>query len=350
MKTKTYNHQTLTAYLLGSLPEAEAELYDELSFTNDEFADELKAVEKDLVDAFINGELSGANLKQFNSYYLASPRRRERVEFAQSFQAFAEKELVTERVAEDSEQKAGFFANLFTIPRLSLQWGFAFATLALMFFGGWFFWENSRLRSEMSQTQTNRDELLKRQSELAEREKQLQTELADQQTANAETEKELAKIQAEREKLAEALKKVQEQNRIADRQPQKDERAETQKTPLAPSRQISIASFILSPSLRGNNQLPTISIPAKTDFVAMQLQLEADEYKLYRVTLQNQANGQILWQSGKLKYAATGSGQVLKLRFPAGLLKPNIYSLEVSGVKPDGTSEIISNYSFKVVQ
>jgi flagellar biosynthesis GTPase FlhF len=344
MKTKTYNNQTINAYLLGTLPEAEMELFDELSFTDDDFADELKVAEKDLVDAFVQGELDGEKLKHFNTYYLASPLRREKVEFAQTFQTFAEKELAQETV--EAEPKAGFFANLFAIPRLSLQWGFALTTLALMFFGGWMIWENSRLRSEISQTQSNRDELLKRESELAEREKQLQNEIATQQTVNAETEKELAKIRDEREKLAQELKKSQEQKRMVEPSEPQSERAEVQKTPVPPNRQISIASFILSPSLRGNNQLPTLSIPPKTDLVAMQLQLESDDYKTYRTVLQNQS-GQTLWQSGKLR-AAGGAEKVLNLRFPAKLLKSGIYLLEVSGVSPAGKSEIIGNYSFKI--
>jgi hypothetical protein len=344
MKTKTYNNQTINAYLLGTLPEAEMELFDELSFTDDYFAHELKAAEKDLVDAFVNGELEGERLKYFNSYYLASPLRREKVEFAQAFQTFAEKELTRQPV--ETEPKPRFFANFFSIPSLSLQWGFALTTLALLFFGGWMIWENSRLRSEISQTQSNRDELLKRESELAEREKQLQNEIATQQTVNAETEKELAKIREEREKLAQELKREQEQKRIVERREPEPERAKVQKPPVQPSRQISIASFILSPSLRGNNQLPTLSIPPKTDLVAMQLQLESDDYKTYRTVLQNQ-NGQTLRQSGKLK-ADGGTDKVLSVRFPAKLLKSGVYLVEVSGVSRDGKTEIVGNYSFRI--
>ena len=45
MNTKTYNNENLIAYLLGALPEADAEGFDELSFTDDDFAGELSAVE-----------------------------------------------------------------------------------------------------------------------------------------------------------------------------------------------------------------------------------------------------------------------------------------------------------------
>lgn len=354
MKTVIYNNQTIIAYLLGLLPEAEAEAFDELSFTDDEFADELKVVEKDLVDAYVNGELKGEKLEKFKTYYLASPVRREKVEFAQAFQVFAEKNIAdTETIPATVEAKtkqtlAGFLSNIFTFSRPSWQWGFAFATLALMLFGGWLFLENSRLRSQMNEDQAKHDAILQRESELLQREKQLQDEIANQRTTNAETEKELANIRAEREKLERELKNLPEPKRIIVQPRQTEERAEINKTPTPPNRQISIASFILSPSLRGNNQLPSLSLPPKVDLVAMQLQLESDDYKSYRVALQNQTNGQILWQSGKIRSKTNGANKVLNLSFPAKLLKSQVYSLQVSGISADGATEIISDYSLVV--
>ncbi len=350
MDTKTYNNQTMIAYLLGSLPETEAEAFDELSFADDEFADELNAAEKDLVDAFINGELSGEKLKQFKNYYLVSPRRREKVEFAKAFQSFAEKQLAeTEKFfiaeAKPKQTWAGFLSDLFTISRPSRQWGFAFAALALVVFGGWLMVENARLRSQMGDEQARRDTILQRESELQQRERQLQDEIANQRTTNAEAEKELANIRAERERLEQELKKEQEQKRLIERREAEPQLADKSKTPISPSRPISIASFILTPALRGNNELKTISIPAQTDLVKMQLELEADDYKSYRVVLHNQSNNQILWRSGQLKSKVKGANNVLTLRFPAKLLKPQVYSLEVYGL-----NEIISDYSFRVVQ
>ena len=353
MTKVTYNHETMTAYLLGSLPETEAGHFDELSFTDDEFAGELMAAEKDLVDAYVHGELTDRALEQFKTYYLASPIRREKVKFAQAFQVFAEKELreTAEEVPVVVESKSkrtfpGFISNLFTIGRPSLSWGFAVAALALMILGGWLWSENSRLRFQMNESQARRDTLLRRETELQQREKELQDEIANQRTANSETEKELAAVSQEREKLEQELKKqqTQEKERTAE-QP----RVPKQQPPVLPNR-VSIASFILTPQLRGNDQLQNISIPAKTDSIAMQLELESDDYVSYRVALHNQSTGQILWRSGKLKTKTRGANKVLNISFSAGLLKSQIYSLQVSGITKDGAAEIISDYSFKVVR
>lgn len=208
MNEKTYNRQVITAYLLGSLPEAETERFDELSFTDDRFADDLKMTENDLIDAYVNGELTNPTLEKFESYYLASPVRREKVKFAQAFQVFAEKSGAAqiEKISENDKQKrvfTGFFSalNIFAAPRRVLQRSFAAAALLFMALGGWLFFENSRLRNQVSETQEHR-------LELEQREKQLQGEISEQRVADLEKEQELARV---REEIT-RLEKEQEQN------------------------------------------------------------------------------------------------------------------------------------------
>ena len=84
-----YDEELVVQYLLGSIPEEEATRLDELAFVNDEFAERLRAVEYDLVDAYVKGELSGEVLDRFQSHYLTSPARREKVKFAESLLAWS---------------------------------------------------------------------------------------------------------------------------------------------------------------------------------------------------------------------------------------------------------------------
>ena len=77
----------LERYLLGLLPEEDAERLDELSITDDNVAGRLRIVEDDLVDAYVSGELAGELLERFESFYLSSERRRQKVKFARSFLA-----------------------------------------------------------------------------------------------------------------------------------------------------------------------------------------------------------------------------------------------------------------------
>src|SRR5262249_22524789 len=79
---QTYDDRLLTRYLLGALPDEEVERLDELCIVDDELASRLQALENDLVDAYVRGEISGEDLGHFESFYLSSARRRQKAEFA----------------------------------------------------------------------------------------------------------------------------------------------------------------------------------------------------------------------------------------------------------------------------
>ena len=81
---KIMNEQMLVKYLLGSVSEKESEQLDEMSVTDDDFAERLRDAENDLVDAYVRGELSGETLASFKSHYLNSARRKNKVTFAET--------------------------------------------------------------------------------------------------------------------------------------------------------------------------------------------------------------------------------------------------------------------------
>ncbi|MDQ2746506.1 MAG: hypothetical protein M3T96_04515 [Acidobacteriota bacterium] len=349
MKEQFYDQQKLNEYLLGSLPAAEAERYDERSFTDENFNDALNAAEQDLVDGYARNELNGATLEKFNAHYLASPVRREKAEFAKALQIYAEKNVAETAannllVAEPKRKNGGFFSNLFTIQRPILQWSLAFAALALLFTGGWLWLGNSRLQSEMSRADANREQLSQRETELAEREKQLEAAAAvNRSSADSKTERELAEAREERARLEDQLKKQRrERQKLA-------EQRVAAPTPENVLPRTVIASFTLAPSLRGGGKIRTVSISSRAATVAAGIELETNDYTAYRAVLRSQSDNRILWQSGKLKSKAVGGNFRLRVNFPAALLKPEIYSIEVSGIPKDGAAEIISDYSFRVV-
>src|ERR1044072_3013801 len=162
---QSYSNELIIEYLLGGLADDENERLDELSFTDDEFAGRLPMVENDLLDAYARGELAGDRLEKFNAVYLTSPKKREMVRFAKTFQAFANRNSTwqltedapiskianTEAPPRDSTKSAG--RRFFTIPRWFWQWGLATATLILVLVGGYFVIENAGLRKQMNALQ-----------------------------------------------------------------------------------------------------------------------------------------------------------------------------------------------------
>lgn len=353
MKQETYNDEAIKRYLLGALPEAEAEALDELSFTDDRFADALLAKEKHLVDAFVNGELSGTELERFKSYYLVTPLRREKVKLAQAIHHFAEANSVVHVAGVDVQQAAkrngsSWFppSGTFTVPRLAIQWGAAFAVLVTLIVGGWFAFENTGLRQQISQTPAVQDAP-------TQAEQRLQKGVEGQRDATSNTKQELAPAREERERLPQEPEhqKVQAQQQTSERPSGLEQsRSQRQPRPASPGG-VNLATFILTPQLRTSaEQLPTVSIPARTAQVAMRLQLDPNDYKAYRVALFDQSGAQIVWRSNNLRASIAGDDKILNIRFPAGLLKRQKYMLRVSGISANTASEIVGDYPFLVVK
>jgi hypothetical protein len=94
MSSANPNHvedKDVVQYLLGAAPEEHTELLDRLSISDDDFACRLRALEDDLVDAYVRGEHSGDTLERFRSFYLSSPLRREKVRLAQALLPLADR-------------------------------------------------------------------------------------------------------------------------------------------------------------------------------------------------------------------------------------------------------------------
>lgn len=329
MSKPIYPAETIVRYLLGSLPQAQTEQLDEFSVTDDQFASALRVAEKDLVDAYLQGELTDAEMERFKTHYLASPRRRQQLEFAGALKAFGERSVVTEAVASQAvrsttkEERSGLAAKLrtFTSTSLAFRWGLATAVLALFIVGGWLVLQNIRLQQQMSQSQATREGL-------SQREQELEAQLSGERSARQAIEKELARA---REELAQLGK----------------EKGPGQEPTATANRPASVASFILTPQQRGIGPIKTFSIPEGTREVAVQLELEATDYTLYRVSLKN-ANNRSLWTSKTLKAFSKGQTRALNVSLPATLLQSKVYFFEVSGVRSPGAPEIVGTYSFKV--
>src|SRR6266508_3020711 len=74
-------------YLLGELAEADqAALEQELLIDRGKF-DRVWAVENELIDSYVRGEMSRAYRERFEGHYLVSPLHRERAAIAESFLA-----------------------------------------------------------------------------------------------------------------------------------------------------------------------------------------------------------------------------------------------------------------------
>jgi hypothetical protein len=133
-------HQLLVDYLLGALSEDETERLDELSIADEEFAWRLNAVENDLVDGYVRGELPPAMRERFQVSYLLSEERRNKVAFAEAFAGRnGPAALATEEVGRVRGWREGTFQG----------WQCVIAGLLLQAAAGFVFYKSWRLRREL---------------------------------------------------------------------------------------------------------------------------------------------------------------------------------------------------------
>ena len=315
-----YDEQLLTRYLLGAVSGEEAERLDKLSISDDEFAWRLNAIENDLVDGYARGELSGDTLERFKKFYLSSPKRLEKVEFAKTLLRLNEipavavaqaapKQATSSVKSQDNSSQGRTPWRWFGAPRLGLQWVFAGAAFVMLFAAGYLFVENERLRTQETAARNQ-------QAALDQRTQALERELSEQRSANSGMLKEL-------EHLREAV---------------------------AGPRVLEIVAALLLPQTRGIGQLPTITLPQGTDQVRLRLQLESNDFPTYRVALKDPTTNLIVWHSAKLKAKSAGENEIVSMNLPASLLKQQNYTLELAGIPASGASESVSSYSFRVAR
>jgi hypothetical protein len=320
VNTDTYDDQLLTEFLLGAASEEDTEHLDELSITDDALASRLSAVEHDLVDAYVSGELSGTTLERFDSHYLSSPRRQQRVRFAQTFQQLTEKADIRRETRVEGS-KPGFASRFFAAPRLAFGWGFAAASLLILVAVGYLLLENARMRASLTSAQAER-------TALQQHEQELQRQLDQQRSTLDQTTKEL---EGERQSLAEA------ENQLA------------ASGPSSATDQEFRLSFVLLPPLRSAGPVPEFHLQASTRYVDVKMVFEADDFQSYRVTLKNPATNQPIWQSRALRPVSKGQRESVSVSLSAGSLKPQTYFLELTGIGSSGAVEAIGTYPFKVV-
>jgi hypothetical protein len=79
--------ERIVDYLLRRMTEGDRECYEREYFSNHLAHEQLLAVECELIDAYLSGELPAAERRDFERVYLATPEMRARVVDARSFKA-----------------------------------------------------------------------------------------------------------------------------------------------------------------------------------------------------------------------------------------------------------------------
>ena len=322
MSKQDYNDKTLREYLLGLLPEAEAERLDELSVTEEEFAQHLRTAENDLIDAYVNGELIGNELLQFPGQYLGSPLRVERVRFARAFHSTYKTRDELERTKTDDDTEDNSKTSTVSVfsfsNRSTLKWGLVASSLLIFLVASWFILHQIKPRPQQTPLQAA--------GATTNSEQQGSNDQGPRPSEQAQPTSDGATIG--RERLG--------------------QRSTTQPANLqSPSR---IVAFVLKPQMRSASQPAELTIPNDTTSIALTLQLDLSDANYYRTILTEASSDRTVWKGGRIKPTTTDEISVLHIRLPAALLKQQVYRIRSVGIYPNGTTETTNEYFFRVVK
>ncbi len=118
MSEKQNEKSNIKAYLLGKASSIDED-FEEKLMTDDEFFQEFQIQEEELIQDYVDEHLTNSEKTQFETHFLISKERQEKVNFAQSLRKHIDqKEDEVEIVKTESEtpKSTNFFSSFFTSP------------------------------------------------------------------------------------------------------------------------------------------------------------------------------------------------------------------------------------------
>ncbi|MGH9754502.1 MAG: hypothetical protein ACREA2_17115 [Blastocatellia bacterium] len=288
---KQTNDQTIIRYLLNELSEEDQALFEEAYLSDGSLFEQVQALEEELIEDYVKGDLSGHERLRFERHYLASDQRRARIQSARElFQVCSPKS--SPRTGADDRIESKFFSprpllRLFAKRRLAPVFGVAAALLLLL--GAGLFIEMLRLRRHLATVNEERTAIERRAEE---------------------SERRLAR---EREQLDEERK---QSVALQEKLEQEIARSQTTKN--------QIVFLSLTPGIRDINRPDRAVISARTSFVEMRVDLErqgATTPRSYKAVVKTVDGGREIWTQEGIKTRRRNSAQYIVVRVPADRFK-----------------------------
>jgi len=330
-ETQTIDERNVQRFLLGDLSEQDRVELEERIFRDDAFYQQVLALQEELADDYAHGNLSADDRRRFESYFLRSPRRRERVGFATALSRALTVEAASQARSEGApsifSRVASVSAAFFGARPLAMA--ASFAGLALLAFACWLFVQNRQLS-------THAEQALKERLAAEER---LNAEKAETEQNERKLERQLAELKARGDEMKAAIDQKQRELDELRRSSSSIEGPET-----------AIATFILSPGLtRGNDEPEKVMIAASSKLIRLQLTLEREEaYRSY-VAEARTARGNLIFSKSLPGAQQMPFGQAVTITVPANILPIGEYEIALKGADK-GKLNAVGYYYFIVIR
>jgi len=315
--------ELIVQYLLGELPEQQQVEIEDRAFQDRQYMRNVLAVEDDLIDEYVRGELTGKRRQKFETYCLASAERRRKVDFARALATVTSDEAseVAQRIRPPQPpiERHNPFAVFIRSLNPAIGFSLAVVGLVVVFGATWLIQDGMRLRSQLTQLRAEH------QSE-EQRRQQLEQQVANERARAAE----LA-AQIERQRQDDATRSI----------PQEQQ----------PSHTLTTMALALLPGIvRGSDSVPSVVVPPTVGVLRLQVGIHAaDTYPTYQIEIRTQGGKQV-WYHAKLRAHTTRTGLSISLNLPAKILQRDRYELSLRGNNTAGNAEDIGYYYFEVIK
>ncbi len=308
---ETTPKEDLIRYLLGHLPEAEADALEVRLLTDSEVIEAMQEAEYELMDRYARGQLPAAQRTRFETHYLASPLHLERYAVARHLTRAADAtplslaEPIKPRAvnASSSTASTGWCRTLFAAPAFAWSTALAFAVLSAL--AVWLLIERGRL---LNQLQVQRQHSLNLESEITQLRQRTEPLLVQKPTASP--------------------------------------------TPVAsasdgsPEKSAKVFAFSLSPLLVRSGAAPQqLVIPREATQVSLMMKGEPDTTLQYQIVLRTVKGATVLTQRGLRAHGAKAN---LGVSLPVAKLPPGDYLLTLFMIINADEVEELNQYFFRV--
>lgn len=311
------NKKQVISYLLGDLPDAERDRFEERLFLDEDLSFSLDAAENDLVDEYIRGELSGEQVVKFEQNFLLAKSRCEKLQVATILQAkvFDEKSVAVAAAPPTSAWER--LSEIFRVPRLG--WASGLAAIALFVLIGGFWLLRSRENNQLVKVGNVNQNLSIEPS------KQMTIEISPNSNTS---------------------QNVEQKSANANEKPKPPPTPSPEIGAPKPPKPPTIYAFNLLPPMRSGER-PTLTVPTEAQTVRLRVEHNnSKEYIKYRVEIRD-SGGDLIW-SREVGVTGKTLRKPLTLDVRGGALVSGGYELTLSGVTADAQLEEINFYNFTV--
>jgi hypothetical protein len=324
---KAKTEERMIRYLLGRLSEIERAQVEQEFFANNEYFENLLAVEDALIDRYLLNELSPVDRQAVEELLGSSPLQWQEMELARDLMSNVSKTASSKRINE-RQSNLNWRAKwlLPTLAQLQVR-ATSFSTVALLVL----------LAFSIS--------LLAWNLYLLPQKRQAENDLAEAKRNNQEIQQQIVEERKRSEKLAQEMEEEKAKHQQAEQLI-----AQLQHTS-QDAKADAIARINLSPDTmsRSSGRLKVVNIKADTDKVQIHLALKENvSYKQYSVSIKS-FEGNEIWPSRTLDSNQLRRGRLVLL-VPANVFSKNDYTITLGGISEGKGPVEIDNYSFRVIR